>query len=75
MSVHILCVPTEIAHDEPDGERWCFRCRERREFRYIVRTPIDPMSYYGPLPSVRCSTCDGSDADLFPGRNREWEGL
>ena len=72
MSLHILRVPTEITHNESEGERWCFHCRIRCEFRFIVRTPTDPMSYYGPSPSIECSACKRSDADLFPGRQREW---
>ena len=56
---------------DPDGERWCFRCRARRGFFYVVMTTVEP-SYYDPSPSIRCGTCGGTDADLFPGRNREW---
>lgn len=57
----------------PDGEaRWCFRCRARREFFFVVRSEVE-ISYYGPHPSIRCS--EGHlDGDLFPGRVREWEG-
>lgn len=57
-----------------DGEaRWCFRCRKRREFLYIVTAPAEP-SYYGPNTDIRCGTCNTSDGDLFPGREREWDG-
>ena len=64
--------PQEVIHDESVGERWCFHCRTRRDFRYQVRADVKP-SYYSPDPSIRCATCDGVDSDLFPGRVREWE--
>lgn len=53
------------------GERWCFHCRERREFFFIVTAPIEP-SYYGPNVDVKCGTCNTSDGDMFPGGYREW---
>lgn len=56
-----------------EGEKWCFHCRKRREFFYVVTAPIEP-SYYGPNPDVKCGHCNTSDADLFPGGYREWEG-
>jgi len=57
-----------------DGEaRYCFKCRTKREFLYIVTAPIVP-DYYGPIANIRCGTCNTSDGDLFPGREREWEG-
>lgn len=63
----------EVIHSESLGERWCFRCRKRREFFYRVSAPIEP-SYYDPNPSIRCDTWGHIDGDLFPGRSREWEG-
>jgi len=54
------------------GERWCFKCRKRRDFFFIVTAPIEP-SYYGPNVDVQCGSCDTSDGDCFPGREREWE--
>jgi hypothetical protein len=60
----------------PDGEpRWCFRCRSKQQFDYVVRMPVeDPgnPSYYGPTPDIRCATCGLVDGDIFPGREREW---
>ncbi|MGC5249641.1 hypothetical protein ACPXB3_22285 [Gordonia sp. DT219] len=56
----------------PDGERWCFRCRARRVFQYVVDAPTEP-SYYGPNTRIECGTCHLTDGDLFPGRSREWE--
>lgn len=54
------------------GERWCFSCRGRHEFRLFVDVPVEP-SYYGPNPSVRCMNCNTNDGDCFPGTSREWE--
>ena len=69
-----VCRPSawEIITDEPDGERWCFVCRKQREFRFIVGHDPGPEDWYGPSLSVKCGTCKTSDADLFPGRSREW---
>lgn len=75
MSLHIHRVPTEVTHNESEGERWCFNCRARHEFQFIILTPTDPMSCYGPTPLIRCSNCQQADADLFPGRFREWPEL
>jgi hypothetical protein len=71
-----VCGPSgwEIMRDEPHGEeRWCFHCRKRREFRFIVGRDPDFMNdYYGPVPSVECSECHTSDGDMFPGGYRMW---
>ena len=72
MTLHICYGPaTHEIHRESLGERWCFKCRKRREFVFSVSATIEP-SYYGPNPSVRCTVCDLFDGDLFPGRAREW---
>lgn len=56
-----------------DGEtRWCFACRKRREFRYIVMAPVKP-DWYGPTRDIKCGHCRTSDGDLFPGGEREWD--
>ena len=55
-----------------EGIKWCFCCRKRREFFYVVTEPIEP-DYYGPTVGVECGTCKTVDADLFPGRFREWD--
>ncbi len=65
--------PMEDVKREPDGDRWCFRCRKRREFVFVVSRPVDPMSYYGPNYSIECTVCHLGGGDLFPGREREWE--
>jgi hypothetical protein len=57
---------------ESVGERWCFVCRKRREFAFVVMDTVE-MSYWGPTASVECVDRGHSDGDLFPGRCREWE--
>ena len=57
-----------------DGTHWCFVCRKHSEFEFIVKVP-DGFSYYGPSCMVECANCKTVDADLFPGRAREWEEL
>jgi hypothetical protein len=54
------------------GERWCFKCRKRREFLHIICAPT-VLSYYGPSHSIRCADCGGFDTDLFPGIERVWD--
>jgi hypothetical protein len=73
MAVHINFGPElEEVVRRPDGEeRWCFKCRAKRRFEYVVLAPIE-MSHYGPTPMIECATCHLTDADLFPGRQREW---
>ena len=70
----IICAgpPMKEIARKPDGERWCFRCRRRTQFEYVVTAPVEP-SYYGPEPSIRCTQCDHADTDLGFGRYREWE--
>lgn len=61
----------EAVVDEPDGERrWCFACRERVDFRFIVEASKEP-SYWPPFTSIQC-VHGHIDGDLFPGRAREW---
>jgi len=74
MSDVIICYgpPMRESYRESQGEKWCFVCRKRRDFHFIIWVPTEP-SYYGPNYAVRCDVCKKSDADLFPGREREWE--
>lgn len=73
MTLHINYGPrTEEVHRELLGVRWCFACRGRREFFYVVTAPIEP-SYYGPNPSVQCGHCGQVDGDCGFGRYREWD--
>ena len=64
--------PMKTIVEKPDGEsRWCFRCRKKTTFRFLVRGTVEP-SYYEPTPSIQCEA-GHSDGDLFPGRIREWD--
>ncbi len=69
--------PHEETHRRQDGEpRWCFVCRKKQQFDYVIMSPIFDMenpSYHGPVPSIRCAICDTYDGDVFPGSEREWE--
>jgi hypothetical protein len=72
-NVHIHRTPMRVVSYRPHGEpRWCFKCRTRRRFDYVVRDTIEP-SYYDPYRCIECGTCGQVDGDLFPGRSREWE--
>lgn len=53
-----------------EGIKWCFHCRKRHEFWFVVTVP-DGLSYYGPNYSIDGPTRECTD--LFPGWSREWE--
>lgn len=72
MTVHILHTPMKEVARRSEGERHCFRCRTRRNFDYVITAPIG-LSYYGPTHKIVCTHCRTTDADLFPGVEREWE--
>ena len=50
------------------GDRWCFHCRKRHEFWWVVMVP-DGLSYYGPQAHMWGIKPDCTD--LFPGWKRE----
>ena len=52
----------------PKGVKWCFHCRTRHEFSWVVMVP-DGMSYYG--PSAHMEGVRRDCTDLFPGWYRE----
>lgn len=52
----------------PEGVKWCFTCRARHEFWWVVMVP-DGLSYYGPTAQMEGVT--RSCSDLFPGWVRE----
>lgn len=69
-NVHIHWTgPTEVIRREPDGTRWCFRCRARTEFEYTLTADVEP-SYYDPTPAISCVSAHHVNGDLFPGRER-----
>ena len=53
-----------------EGIKWCFHCRKRHEFWWVVMAP-DGLSYYGPTAGMEGVTAECSD--LFPGWTRELE--
>ena len=52
------------------GDKWCFHCRTRHEFWWVVMAPTG-LSYYGPHVEIHGVKRDCTD--LFPGWSREWE--
>lgn len=73
--VGAICGPSgwEIIRDESIGEHWCFKCRKRRDFRFIVgRDPDWENDYYGPSAHVECSVCNTVDGDCGFGSSREY---
>lgn len=84
MSLYILTTgPHEEIHRNQDGdERWCFVCRKRRVFEFVIKSPVWDQSlpvdewptdaWYGPHHQIECSHCHTVDGDLFPGRWRAW---
>lgn len=68
-------VSEEEVRREPYGEpRWCFQCRARVAFEYVVYAPTDRFSYYGPRPAIECQPRRHTNGDVGFGRIREWEG-
>jgi hypothetical protein len=57
---------------EGDKERWCFKCRKRRQFERVCTVPVG-VSYYGPNVWIECSICHTTDGDMFPGYFRTWD--
>jgi len=55
-----------------EGIKWCFHCRRRHEFFWVVMVP-DGLSYYGPSAGMEGVTSECSD--LFPGRYYEIEEI
>ena len=68
---HVCRTPMEEIHRESLGDRWCFHCRRRHEFVYLIRATVEP-SYYDPTPSIQGLPCGAQDGDMFPGHEREW---
>jgi len=81
-TIHILWTgPHEEVGRKQIGERWCFICRKRRQFEYVVLSPVlredvpledQTGAYYGPIHHIECGTCHTVDGDCFPGTEREW---
>lgn len=74
MSIHILWTePHKETYRRTHREdQWCFVCRAKRQFDYVVMSPVE-VSWYGPYRQIECTTCKTVDGDCFPGTQREWE--
>lgn len=57
----------EVSRDT-EGIKWCFTCRRRHEFWWVVEAPAG-FSYYG--PSAHMEGIKSGCSDLFPGWYRE----
>ena len=63
------------------GVRWCFKCRGRHEFEWIVLMPVidwdDDASIaaamWGPTAHSECGGCKRQAGELFPGWSYRWE--
>jgi hypothetical protein len=63
------------------GVRWCFKCRTRAEFSWVVMSPVidwdDEGSIYaamwGPTAYSECGHCGKHGGELFPGWVYQWE--
>jgi hypothetical protein len=70
-------------HRDPMGVKWCFKCRGRHEFDWIVMGAdmaldddgqISPSMYMAePTAHSECSGCGRRDGQLFPGWSYRWE--
>lgn len=62
---------TEVRRTPYPHARWCFTCRERTTFDYVVFHPSqDASELDGPEAEIQCHTCRTTDSDLFPGNFR-----
>lgn len=63
------------------GVRWCFKCRKRAEFSWVVLSPVidwdDEASIaaamWGPIAHSECGNCGRHAGELFPGWEYKWE--
>lgn len=57
------------------GERWCFKCRTRAEFSWVVMWPVIDWSDEGSISAAmwgeyehsECGNCKQHAGELFPG--------
>ncbi|GAB3125861.1 hypothetical protein [Glaciibacter psychrotolerans] len=79
----IICHGPQMAESSRDsmGVRWCFKCRKRAEFTWVVMAPVidwdNKASVYaamwGPTAHSECGCCDEHGGELFPGWTYRWE--
>ena len=68
-------------HRDSMGVKWCFKCRGRHEFHWIVMAPVidwdDEASIaaamWGPTAHSECQNCKEQAGELFPGWSYQWE--
>lgn len=73
VTTHVLRTPMRETHRTPNPEpRWCFRERKLTTHAVVARATVEP-SCYGPTLTIECDSCRQPDADLFPGRARDWD--
>ena len=65
-----VCGPAmEESFRESMGVKWCFRCRCRVRFDWVVWSPVTLDDWYwDPTADSECSRCHEHGSDLFPGR-------
>lgn len=70
-------------HRDPMGVKWCFKCRGRHEFDWVVEAAdmiydddgtISPLMYMAePIAFSECGGCKQRNGQLFPGWTYRWE--
>lgn len=68
---------------DPMGVRWCFKCRGRHAFEWVVLSPVidwdDEASIgsamWGPTAHSECGGCGQHGGELFPGWVYNWEAI
>lgn len=66
-----ICGTRMVEHSRrSEGIKWCFTCRTRHEFWWVVSVP-DGLSYYDPEAGME--GVKRGCRDLFPGWHRGWE--
>jgi hypothetical protein len=64
-----ICGTRVVEHSRrSEGIKWCFHCRTRHEFWWVVMVP-DGLSYYGPHVEIQGIKDDCTE--MFPGWTRE----
>lgn len=79
----VLCRGPEMKeqHRDPMGVKWCFKCRGRHEFTWIVMAPVIDWNdegsiaaaMWGPTAHSECGGCHQPAGELFPGWEYRWE--
>lgn len=75
--------PMKERHRDPMGLKWCFKCRGRHPFDWVVMGAdiqydadgqISSSMYMAePYAFAECGGCGKHDGQLFPGWSYRWE--